>query len=409
MLKKDIVIALLLLCSNYVSAQIEGMEYDFYGFIRADLFYNSRKSVAPVDGNFYLFPLNEELDADGHDLNEMHNGDFICYTSRLGLNVKGLRIGNAKLSANVEVDFGGSGKEGAVLRLRKAYVACDWAKHRLLVGQTWHPLFGSVIPDMLNLSTGAPFQPFNRSPQIRYQFKVNNFKLTTAALWQVQYKSNGPSGPSADYLKHSLVPEMYVGGDWDDVNGLIVGAGADLLSICPRQNSVWNDNMYKVHERMTSISYEMHTMYRINKWFIAAKSLLASSLDHTALLGGYGVHSINPDNGQQKYTPFHHSTSWINVTYGRTWKPSFFVGYTKNLGTNQNLISEDSVYGSGLDIDTLLDTQLALSYNHNHFQVGVETSICSAWYGNIDKRDGRVNHTHVVNNYRILGLLMYYF
>ena len=71
---------------------IKGLKYDFYGFIRANLFYNSRKSVAPVDGNFYLFPLNEELDADGKDLNEHPNGEFISYTSRLGLNVKGLRL-----------------------------------------------------------------------------------------------------------------------------------------------------------------------------------------------------------------------------------------------------------------------------------------------------------------------------
>ena len=409
MLKKNIVIVILLLFSNYASGQIRGLGYDFYGFIRADLFYNSRKSVAPVDGNFYLFPLNEEFDEDGNDLNEMHNGDFICYTSRLGLNVKGLRIGKAKLSANVEVDFGGSGKEGAVLRLRKAYMVCDWSKHHLLVGQTWHPLFGTVIPDILNLSTGAPFQPFNRSPQIRYQFDVRNFRLTTAALWQVQYKSNGPLGPSADYLKHSLLPELYVGGDWNGENGLQVGAGADLISICPRQNSVWNDNVYKVNERMTSVSYEIHAMYHTNKWYVAAKSLLASSLDHTALLGGYGVHSINPANGKQKYTAFNHSTSWINVTYGKTWKPSFFVGYTKNLGTNNSLISEDAVYGSGLDIDTLLDTQIALSYNHNHLQVGLETSICSAWYGEINTRNGRVNHAHVVSNYRVLALLMFYF
>ena len=409
MLKENIVIALLLLCSNYVSAQTKGLDYDFYGFIRADLFYNSRKSVAPVDGNFYLFPLDEELDADGKDLNEKPDGDFISYTSRLGLNVNGLRLGNAKLSANVEVDFGGSGKVGAVLRLRKAYMACDWEKHHLLVGQTWHPLFGSVVPDILNLSTGAPFQPFNRSPQIRYQFDLKNFTLTTAALWQVQYRSNGPSGVSADYLKCGLVPELYVGGDWDGVKGLTVGGGAHLLSICPRQKSVWNDQVYKVNERLTTISYELHAMYRTYEWYIAAKSILASSLDHTALLGGYGVYSIDPVNGKQKYTGFKHATSWINVTYGRTWKPSLFVGFTKNLGTSKELLSADAVYGSGLDMDTLLDTQLALSYNRSNFQVGLETSFCTARYGDMDKNDGRVNHTHAVCNYRVLGLLMFYF
>ena len=111
---------------------------------------------------------------------------------------------------------------------------------------------------------------------------------------------------------------------------------------------------------MTALSYEIHAMYRTYKWFIAAKSIFASSLDHTALLGGYGVHSINPNNGKQTYTAFNHSTSWINVTYGKTWKPSFFVGLTKNLGTSKPLISKVAIYGSGLDIDTLVDTQRVL-------------------------------------------------
>lgn len=97
---------LLLVCSSYADGQVKGLDYNFYGFIRGDLFYNSRKSVAPVDGNFYLFPLDKELDADGKDLNQSASGDFISYTSRLGLNVKGPRLGSGKVSANVEVDLG---------------------------------------------------------------------------------------------------------------------------------------------------------------------------------------------------------------------------------------------------------------------------------------------------------------
>ena len=405
---RKLMVSLLLLGGSYVQGQVKGIESDFYGFIRADLFYNSRKSVAPVDGNFYLFPLDKKLDEDGRDLNKSASGDFISYTSRLGLNVKGPRLGNGKVSANIEVDFGGSGKIGAVLRLRKAYVACNWDHHRVLVGQTWHPLFGSVVPDMLNLSTGAPFQPFNRSPQISYQYKTKNFTLTTAALWQIQYASNGPAGKSTDYMKNSMVPEFYIGGDWRGATGVTLGGGVHLLSLSPRTESEWNGGVYKVSERMTTTSYEVHAMYRSKDWYVAAKSLLASSLDHTALLGGYGVHAVDERNGQQTYTPFRHSVSWFNVAYGKTWKPSLFVGLTKNLGTDKKLVSEKSVYGSGLDIDALMDVQLALSYNRSHFQVGLEGSLCTAWYGDI-KENGKVNHTHDVSNYRVLGLLMFYF
>ena len=76
------------------------------------------------------------------------------------------------------------------------------------------------MPDVLNLSTGAPFQPFNRSPQIRYQYKANSrVQLTASVLWQLQYLSSGPKGMSEDYIKNSCIPEMFVGADFTPADG----------------------------------------------------------------------------------------------------------------------------------------------------------------------------------------------
>ena len=390
-------------------AQSKNFSYHFYGFVRGDLYYNTRESVAPVDGNFYLFPLDVKLDAAGNDLNKAATGNFYAYTSRLGLNVTGPKLGKAKTSANIEADFGGGGGLTATLRIRKAYLALDWNHHQLLVGQTWHPLFGSVMPEMLNLTTGAPYQPFNRSPQIRYQYKSGNIELTASALWQMQYTSRGPDGPSTKYIKRGCIPELYLGLNWRNAKGWLIGAGAHLLSISPRQESEWNGQYYKVNERMTTSSYEIHASYRKNKMFVRAKTLLASSLDHTALLGGYGVTRVNQANGKRDYTAFHHSTSWFNIIYGNKWKPSIFVGYTKNLGTSRSLVATEPVYGVGLNIDQLFTYQLGFSYNMKHWQFGIEGSVCSSWYGDIDSLKGKVKDTHTVHNYRILGLAMFYF
>ena len=152
------------------TAQRKNFTYKFYGFVRGDLFYNSRANMAPIDGNFYLYPLDKSFDADGKDLNATPNGSFYTFTSRLGLDVTGPDIGKARSSAKIETDFGGFSGSNTMLRIRQAYVNLDWGKSAVLVGQTWHPLFGDVSPQMLNLSTGAPFQPFNRSPQIRYRY-----------------------------------------------------------------------------------------------------------------------------------------------------------------------------------------------------------------------------------------------
>ena len=179
-------------------AQKKNFSYKFYGQVRGDLFYNSRANAEIVDGLFHLYPKDKNLDADGNDLNATANGSFYLLYSRLGVDVTGPNIGKAVTTAKLEADFRGSGSNWAVLRIRHAYINLDWGKSAVLVGQTWHPLFGDVSPQMLNLSTGAPFQPFNRSPQIRYQYKANSrVQLTASVLWQLQYLSSGPISKTA--------------------------------------------------------------------------------------------------------------------------------------------------------------------------------------------------------------------
>lgn len=406
---KKLIVLLAGICMSLPAiAQKKNFSYKFYGFVRGDLFYNTRANMAPVDGNFYLYPLDKKPDADGKDLNANPNGSFYTFTSRLGVDATGPNIGTARSSAKIEVDFGGFSSSTTMLRIRQAYVALDWEKSQVLIGQTWHPLFGSVFPDILNLSTGAPFQPFNREPQLRYQYKAGKVKLTASALWQLQYLSSGPNGMSEEYIKNSCVPELFVGADYASGGGWLAGGGVHLISLKPRTASVWNEKTYKVNERMTTLSYEAHVKYTGRNFAFAAKSLMASCLDHTALIGGYGISSINPDNGEQEYTPFRHSTSWINVTYGTKWKGHFFAGYTKNLGTTDALAS-DTKYGMGLDIDQVFSTNIAFSYNLPHWQIGLEYMPTTAWYGDTDRASGKVVNTHSVTNHRILGLVMYYF
>ena len=85
------------------------------------------------------------------------------------------------------------------------------------------------------------------------------------------------------------------------------------------------------------------------------------------------------------------------------------MGYTKNLGTDDELIASKTVYGMGLNIDQLFTVNLNLSYNLPHWQIGLEYSPATAWYGTINQKSGKVGDTHAVTNHRILGLVMYYF
>ena len=420
-MKKYILLFLCLIIVSGSFAQMQDFKFKFYGQIRTDFYYNSRANEETVDGLFYMYPKDKVRDPDGNDLNSTPNSNFYTLYSRLGVDIAGPKLGTAKTSAKVEVDFRGTGTSYSVIRLRHAYLNLDWGKSAVLLGQTWHPLFGDVSPQILNLSVGAPFQPFSRAPQIRYRYTNKNFQLTGAAVWQSQYTSQGPEGKTHKYLKQSCIPEFYVGADYKN-GGLLAGVGIEMISLRPRTQSSWEDPTYdpgtnstilttricKVDERITTLSYEAHVKYTNKNWFIGAKSVLGSNLTQASGLGGFGIKHIDNKTKEQEYTPIRFSSSWLNVVYGQKWKPGIFVGYAKNLGTSDELVS-DQLYGTGTNLDKLITAGAELTYNVPHWKFGVEYTLSSAWYGKLDKSEGKIIDTHSVSNNRIVAVAMFMF
>ena len=387
-----------------------------YGQVRTDIFYNSRANQESVDGLFYSFPKDEVLDYNGNDINGSPSSNMYAVYSRMGFDFAGPMIGKAKTSAKIEFDFRGNGNDNlSALRLRHAYFNFDWGKSKVLVGQTSHPFFGEVSPQILNLNTGSPFQPFGRAPQIRYRYNSGAWQLQAAAVWQSQFKSHGPSatdgtGNSRIQAPHknANVPELALGIDYK-ANGWILGVGVDMLSIVPRVNS-FDENKkpwYKVDERLTTVSYEAHLKYQKDKWFVAAKSVLGSNFTHTSMLGGYGIKAENAKTGEREYTPFRNSSNWINVVYGKKWKPGIFLGYIKNLGTADDMVST-TYYGTGTNIDKLMTGTFELTYNVPHWKIGAEYNYTEAYYGKTQK-DGKVKDTHSVGNNRLVLSATYSF
>lgn len=330
------------------------------------------------------------------------------------MDITGPNIGTARSSAKVEADFGGYAPATYLFRVRQAYVNLAWENgSSVLLGQTWHPLFGDVSPEILNLNTGSPFQPFNRSPQFRYQYKTENIKFTGSAVYQLMHLTTGPQGKSEEYLKNGVLPELFAGIDYTK-NGFLAGAGVELLSVKPRQESTVTSSegvntTYKVSERLTTVSYVAQMKYVSGPLSVAAKTLIASNLGHTAMNGGFGVSAIDPITGEQKYTSFRQSTSWANIVYGTKWRGGLFVGYSKNLGTGKELVNTSQLYGSGLDIDQLLSMMIHFSYNLPHWKFGLEYNPATAWYGDINPKDGKVKNTEAVTNHRVLLLFSYLF
>lgn len=413
MKKQLLFLAALAAMAPGVMAQKKGFDYKFYGQVRTDLFYNSRANSETVDGLFYMYPKDVLPDADGKDLNAKPDGNFYTLYTRLGVDVKGPMLGKAKTSAKIEVDFRGSGSNFHMLRLRHVYVNLDWGQSALLFGQTWHPLYGDVSPEILNLNMGAPYQPFSRAPQLRYRFTHKNFMLTAAALWQSQYLSVGPKSDEVgetvtqkhqSFIKNSCVPEFYVGMDYKSEE-IQVGAGLHLSSLTPRVQSVVDKETYKVSERITALSGEVHMKYTHKLFKMAVKSVLSSNLTQASTLGGYGITSVDSRTGEQQYTPLRFSHTWVNAMYGSKWRGGIFAGYLKNLGARKEV---SGLLGTGTNVDQLTTATAELTYNLPNWKIGAEYSWTGAYYGKNDAK-GKVVDTHLVKNNRIVLTALFQF
>ena len=101
-MKKHLILSACLIMAISSFAQKKDFSYKFYGQIRTDLYYNSRANEETVDGLFYMYPKDEVFDSNGRDLNATANGSFYTLYTRLGLDVKGPKLGRAMTSAKVE-------------------------------------------------------------------------------------------------------------------------------------------------------------------------------------------------------------------------------------------------------------------------------------------------------------------
>lgn len=275
--KKTILFSLLFVSVDFLFAAEPAVSYKLYGFVRNELYFNSRQNTEALDGLFNMIPKPIDPDLAGNDKNAVPNSQMLSISTRLGLDFTGNPILGAKSSAKIECDFAGVKDYYFLIRLRQAYMKLNWAKTELLVGQTWHPMFSNLQPITPALSVATPFQPFNRSPQIRLTQKLNdNFSLLTNLSYQMQYMTQGPAGQSVSYMKTGLLPGLHVGLDYKSKQ-LTAGVGFDGKSLL----------INKV--RFNSGAVVAYAGYSVKKFQIRAKTVYGQNMSEYLMAGGYGV------------------------------------------------------------------------------------------------------------------------
>jgi hypothetical protein len=380
-----------------------------YGFVRNYFCFDSHKSLQYSGEMFNMIPLDRNLDEAGEDLNAVPSMRMLAITSHVGVSVEGFKAFDANLDGKVEVDFQGFSGAAHLARIRLAYVDMEWKHSKLLIGQDWHPMSICLVPDVLGLATGAPFNPFSRTPQVRFDCLAGNVSLTAAALYQLQYASAGPNGISSEYANDSCIPELYGGVQYKGKN-VLFGAGIDFLSIMPRTSSKNSAGAtVKVRDRMSSFSPMLYGSFSAGRFALKTKALYAENTSHLFMMSGYGAVASNSD-GSMEYAPLRSISAWTTVSYGTKWKAGVFGGFVRNLGLKGTLVSTDELYVRGFkNIAGFWRIAPEFSVNLKHFSAGIEYEVTTVSYGSRINADAMVSDTHDVANHRICAVVKYVF
>lgn len=406
----NILLLLVVMFPFALSAQNEqGWTNKMYGFVRADAFYDTRKSAEAVDGLFLLYPLKPAIDSAGKDLNNIDRVTMTSISSRIGLRTGGGDVFNKKavLSANLEADFTARSNSNS-FRLRQAWVKLAFKHHVLLMGRTWHPMFNvDVFPATLSINAGAPFNPFNRSPQLRYVYlPSNSWSVLSALLYQNDYKNLGldASGEVSNQLslmRNGMIPNLHLQVKYKTEN-ICLGAFADFKSIVPKESTTGTEGLYKTTERVNSIATGFFAKVKVSRLTFKGKAMLGQNLTDHLMTGGYAIRSINTETGMEEYAASNHFNSWFTAEYGNDTKVGLFMGYNRNLGFTSDILEQQPIFARGGDIAYLYRVSPYVKWQSERLELWFETELTTAAYGDIKYSDaGRVGNAKEVTNVRI--------
>ncbi len=386
----------------------------FKGFVKNDVFFDSRQTVAAREGHFLLWPSAEAEDSEGQDINAKPNFNMLAIQSRLSGVISGPDAFGAKTSALIEGDFFAQSNANINLyRLRHAFLKLKWPRLELLTGQYWNPLFVTAcFPATVSFNTGTPLQSFARNPQIRLTYKVSDLSLMGALLSQRDYVSRGPDGASSSYLRNSALPDAHLQVQYASKTGLLLGAGGAYKTLVPRLSAEAGGNTHQVTESIHSLAIIAFAKLAAKQLTLKAQGRYGENIPDVLSISGFAVKRVkDSETGRQSYTPFCNASGWVDLhTNGKAFQLGLFGGYLFNLGTKhavENMDMANNVYGLAANIESLLRVSPRIVWNSGKVRIAGEAELTTAAYGSDFNENYEPGKTTSVTNVR--GLLSTYF
>ncbi len=415
---KKLILAALIISSISVNINAQDKKKEekkfgikFSGFVKTDMFYETRQTVNIREGHFSLYPANSFFDTDNKDINAKPNFNILSIQSRLKGALSGPDAFGAKTSGVLEADFFGNQNAnfGDVngFRLRHAFVKLRWKSTELLVGQYWHPMFVTEsFPGVISFSTGVPFQPFSRNPQIRVTQYFGKLKLIGCAFSQRDFTGTGPDGGSSKYLRNSGIPNTHFQAQYKPTPNHLVGAGVDYKTITPELFTTNNaaNKMFASDKTLGSLSAIGFINVKFKPVSIKLEGVYSQNAYDKVMIGGYAVKAITDTaTGKKEFTNINTASVWGDIqTNGKKVQFGLFGGYTKNMGSSD--LINGTIYARGSNIDYVYRIAPRVVFISGKLKVALEGEYTVAMYGTTNLKGGVTGGKSVANTRALLAV-----
>lgn len=348
-----------------------------YGYAKGEFAFDTRQVIAAREGNYI------DLATPKGGNNDVANFNGWGIESRLGVKVTGPEFFGMKSEALIEGHFfGNNGNVGTNnFGLRHAYVKLSNDDVEIMAGQFWHPMFvTNVSPGTYNFNAGSPFQPFNRSPQVRVTTK-GDVRFIGAILTERDFKSLVHGG--GDAAKSGL-PAFHAQIQAGDDAKFVAGAGVNLKTTKNlygtqgkgKNLSAWNFLAYAKANFGGAVTWKAYANYGHNPSELLQLGGVAYNVAEDKLVNDRVLAVWSEFSGN-----FSPSVEW-----------GVFGGYSKDFGFNKDNFNKGYVSTIAYNQGGLLPVSTwrvspRVGFKSGNTKLGVELDYTSTTYG--DKFDNK--------------------
>jgi hypothetical protein len=402
----------------------EKFKIDFSGLVKPELFWDTRQIVSLGDGCDLIIPKDKQPDVNGNDIDSIGSFNMMAVQTYLTAKASGITIAGADASATVDTYFFGvSDPTLNILSNYNIYIDLKWRNTLLKLGEYFVPEYVvDCAPNTISFNGGGPFEPFDNVPQLRLVQSFGTLSFLLAGCTEIA-ESVSAAGDSFQtqrfssvFLRNSKMPRLSLL-IRKDIGKSAVVAGATVRVLKPRLVSTLD---YKVDEHVASFSAFGLAKGQRDSLICISKIAFIQNFVAEALLGGYGVESLNPRNDERTYTNFSAFIFWLDTQVGTKVQPGIFIGIAKNLGTHDPLINvaqfkqfgfenfEDATFGFEQNVAFIFRISPRIKLNVKNFSFGIETEYTHASFGTITQ-NGKPVCPNPEGNLRFLFATYYSF